>query len=56
MVARGEATVTPWEATRFLLELPPELRFAVLVGHVSQWGALGADPALLASLWEVVEK
>ncbi len=35
---------------RFLLALPPEHRFALLVGLVERWGALGASPALLQSL------
>ncbi len=39
---------------RFLLALPPEHRFALLVDLVPEWGALGADEAMLTSLLEVV--
>jgi hypothetical protein len=36
----------------FLLALPPDHRFALFVGLVDRWGALGASPSLLASLKE----
>jgi hypothetical protein len=45
--------VTPAQINRFLLGLPQEHRFALLVDLVQQWGALGAAEALLTSLREV---
>lgn len=38
---------------RFLLTLPHEHRFAMMVDAVSAWGRLGASPAMLQSLVEV---
>jgi AAA domain (dynein-related subfamily) len=37
----------------FLMGLPEEHRFGLLVDMVDRWGALGAEPALLATLKEV---
>ncbi|HZS03027.1 MAG TPA: AAA family ATPase [Chloroflexota bacterium] len=54
MVQRGELEAfDPATINSFLLSLPQEHRFAVLVDLVEQWGALGADDALLAALQEV---
>jgi hypothetical protein len=54
LVQRGELTdMAPETINSFLLALPQEHRFALLVDTVEQWGALGADPALLQSLQEV---
>ena len=38
---------------RFLASLPLEHRFAAIVDLVDEWGALGAEDALLAALTEV---
>lgn len=43
----------PETVNRFLLGLPQEHRFALLVDLVERWGRLGAHEALLASLKEV---
>ncbi len=54
MVRRGELAGTdPRTINRFLSNLAQEHRFAVLVDLVDQWGALGADDALLGALQEV---
>lgn len=45
--------VTPEHVNAFLLGLPQEHRFAVLVDTVSQWSRLGADEALLQTLLDV---
>ena len=37
----------------FLLALPQEHRFALLVDLVHRWGSLGADEALFESLYDV---
>lgn len=53
-VARGELRrFEPESINRFLMALPREHRFALLVDRVHDWGALGADPALRESLREV---
>ncbi len=53
-VARDELCgLTPEIINRFLLELPREHRFALLVDRVESWGRLGADPALRESLREI---
>ncbi len=41
------------KVNRFLLALPPEHRFVLLVDMVADWGRMGADTALLESLKEV---
>jgi hypothetical protein len=43
----------PAVVNRFLLALPQEHRFALLVDLVEEWGWLGADEALFVSLREV---
>jgi MoxR-like ATPase len=53
LVARGELQVDATTVNGFLLALPPDHRFALLVGLVNRWGELGADPALLVALREV---
>ena len=45
--------VSPEQINRFLMGLPQEHRFALLVDLVETWGALGANEALFASLKEV---
>jgi hypothetical protein len=45
--------VSATQINDFLLGLPQDHRFALLVDMVSEWGDLGADEALLASLREV---
>ncbi len=45
--------VSPEQVNRFLMQLPQEHWFALLVDLVEVWGALGADEALFASLKEV---
>ena len=51
LLVRGELTgFTPEQINRFLLALPADHRFALLVGLVRQWGALGADEAMFDSL------
>ena len=51
LVARNEfPAVDHGVINRFLLALPPDHRFALLVGLVERWGELGAAPALLAAL------
>jgi hypothetical protein len=53
LVARNEPlSVGAGAVNRFLLSLPSEHRFAVLVGLVDRWGDLGAEPALIAALKE----
>lgn len=54
LVKRGElADVTPEQVNRFLLGIPEEHRFALLVDMVPEWGALGASPALFETLKSV---
>jgi AAA domain (dynein-related subfamily) len=48
-----EPGVTADQVNQFLLGLPQEHRFALLVDMVSAWSALGADDSLLQSLVEV---
>ena len=50
LVMRKELKTSRANINRFLLALPPEHRFALFVGHVKEWGKLGADMALLAAL------
>jgi dynein-related subfamily AAA family protein len=51
---RGELQgESPAIINQFLLSLPQEHRFALLVDAVDLWGSLGADQALLESLREV---
>lgn len=45
--------ISPEQINDFLLRLPQEHRFALLVDLVPQWGTLGATDALFASLQEV---
>ena len=52
-VAAGRLEATAREVDAFLLSLPIEHRFAVLVGLVDRWAALGASDALTASLEKV---
>ncbi len=49
---REELPVDSEVINHFLMSLPPDHRFATLIGLVKRWGALGASPALLASLKE----
>ena len=54
VVLKGELPpVTPEKVTAFLNALPSEFRFALLVDLVSQWGELGASPAMFDALKEV---
>src|SRR5262245_37042888 len=47
LVARDEPLPVDAETVnRFLSALPPEHRFALLIGLVDRWGALGATPSL----------
>src|SRR5581483_511033 len=51
---RGDlADATPPVVMRFLMSLPQEHRFALLVDLVEAWGWLGADQALFESLRDV---
>jgi hypothetical protein len=51
LVKRGELRgVSEAEINNFLLGLPEEHRFALLVDMVREWGALGASPALFETL------
>ncbi len=52
LVMRKELKANKATINRFLLALPPEHRFALFVGHVKEWGKLGADGALLTALKE----
>jgi hypothetical protein len=53
IVARGGSLpVDAGAINQFLLYLPPEHRFALLVGLVDRWGDLGAAPALISALKE----
>lgn len=53
-VAREEVgQVTPKHVDALLKSLPQELRFALLVDLVEQWGHLGADQAMFDALKEV---
>jgi MoxR-like ATPase len=45
--------VTPDEINRFLLGMPEEHRFALLIDMVPEWGALGASAALIETLKSV---
>ncbi|WP_203431664.1 AAA family ATPase [Mycolicibacterium vanbaalenii] len=47
------AGVTPDHVNRFLLGLPQEHRFAVLVDTIERWSHLGADESLLQTLVDV---
>jgi MoxR-like ATPase len=44
---------TPQKINAFLSALPVEHRVTLLLDRVADWGALGADPALLATLGEI---
>ena len=46
-------SVTPEQVNAFLLSLPQEHRFALLVDMVDVWSQLGADESLLQSLVEL---
>jgi hypothetical protein len=50
---REDLGVTPEQVNRFLLGLPQEHRFALLVDLVGYWSELGADEAMLQSLVDV---
>jgi hypothetical protein len=53
-VKRGELShLDPSIINRFLLALPQEHRFSILIDLVDAWGKLGADQALLATLKDV---
>lgn len=45
--------VTPEQVNAFLLSLPEEHRFALLVDSVTEWAQLGADESLLRTLIDV---
>lgn len=47
--------VTPEQVNAFLLSLPEEHRFALLVDSVTVWAQLGADESLLRTLVDVIE-
>ena len=47
------ASITGRQLSEFLMSLPQEHRFALLVGMTDTWSGLGADEALLKSLYEV---
>lgn len=52
-VKRGEMRDVPAEVvSRFLMALPQEHRFVLLVDLVPEWAALGAEPALIEALEE----
>jgi hypothetical protein len=54
LVKRRELNgVAPDEVNRFLMGLPEEHRFALLVDMVAEWGALGASTALIETLRSV---
>ena len=54
LVKRGDQQgISPETLNHFLLTLPQEHRFALLVDMVEEWGRLGAEPALLQTLREV---
>jgi hypothetical protein len=54
LVKRGEMpSLSPETLNRFLMQIPQEHRFALLIDMVEQWGQLGATEALLATLKEV---
>lgn len=54
LIKRHELVDVPPETINaFLMAVPQEHRFALLVDLVEPWGALGADPALLETLKEV---
>jgi AAA domain (dynein-related subfamily) len=56
LAQRGELNgVTPATVNQFLRALPAEHRFTVLLDLVPQWGALGADAAMLDTLREATE-
>lgn len=44
----------PFTINEFLSAMPRENRFALLIDAVERWGALGAEPSLLASLREII--
>ena len=51
LVVRQELNeFSPEQINRFLQLLPADHRFALLIGLVNQWGALGADQAMFDSL------
>src|SRR5579864_1188352 len=51
LVAQGGAAALDAETVnRFLMALPPDHRFAMLIGMVEKWGALGADETLIWAL------
>ena len=50
---QGDAGGAAQMVGRFLMALPRDHRFALLVDLVDEWGQLGAEAALLASLEEV---
>jgi hypothetical protein len=54
LVKRGEMpAVGAATLNKFLMAIPPDHRFALLVDMVEDWGRLGAGEALLATLKEV---
>jgi MoxR-like ATPase len=54
LVKRNELkNVTSAQVNGFLLGIPEEHRFALLVDMVPEWGALGASPALIETLTSV---
>jgi hypothetical protein len=56
LVGRPQAPAVNAEAVNgFLMALPPDHRFAVMVGLVPAWGRLGAAPAMIESLREIAE-
>ena len=50
-----DVLVSETEVVAFLMALPPDHRFAVMVGLVAQWGRLGATTAILETVREVAE-
>jgi MoxR-like ATPase len=54
LVQRGELKeIDPDVVNRFLMAIPQEHRFALLVDLVAEWGALGASRSLIETLKEV---
>ena len=54
LLNQGELSgYAPSTLNQFLLALPREHRFSLLIGNIEQWGALGVDEALFKSLLEV---
>jgi len=53
VAANGLKGISPEQLNAFLMALPKEHRFALLIGNVQNWAALGVGDALFESLREV---